>query len=194
MIGVILRPSDSLNNGVQFINNNIFKSLSCSCVGIVNDMKSLSILGLFDGFILQGGSEESLFDMEVVRYCHENNVPLLGICLGMQTMGICFNGELSDCLNHYLNDNLLHEVFIKKDSLLYKIVGKDKILVNSRHNFCCNNSNLFISGVSSDNVVESFEDSSLDFFIGVQWHPEDLFDESSRKLFDYFVSCCQKKH
>ena len=49
-----------------------------------------------------------------------------------------------------------------------------------------------ISAISQDNITESIEDPNTKFFLGLQWHPENLYniDSNSRKIFDYFIKIC----
>ena len=52
-----------------------------------------------------------------------------------------------------------------------------------------------VSGISNDNVIECIEDENKRFFLGVQWHPESMYnyDLNSRKIFDYFIKICNDK-
>lgn len=88
-----------------------------------------------------------------------------------------------DSLNGYV-----HDVSIKKDSMLYEILGASKIKVNSRHMRCIPYTRLDVVAYSEDGIIEAIEDKEKKFFIGVQWHPESLIDdEYSNKLFSFFV-------
>lgn len=142
------------------------------------------------GYIFQGGDTPDEFNLKILKQLKKDHQKVLGICLGMQEMALSNNGELSDIPNH--NKNNLHEITIKKDTLLYKIIKKDKILVNSRHKSSVSKTDFQISSTSKDNITESIEDPNLDFFLGLQWHPENLYDidPSSKKIFDYFINIC----
>ena len=115
---------------------------------------------------------------------YEKYIPVLGICLGMQTMAYLFNGKFDKIDNHNSLEKYVHNINIDKNSKLYKIIRKNKIMVNSRHNECITNTDLNVSSYS--NVIESIEDINKKFFIGVQWHPESLMDENSKNLFESF--------
>lgn len=133
-----------------------------------------------DGIILEGGSYESDLDLEIIKYIYDSNIPCLGICLGMQEMAVLFGGELADVSNHA---DVLHKVNII-DSLVY---GNDSFIVNSNHHSCVVKTDLQICAKSMDGIVEMVEDKRKKFFVGVQWHPENLDDEKALKIFDMFI-------
>ena len=96
-----------------------------------------------------------------------------------------------DIDNH--NKDILHEIMIKKDTLLYKIINEDKTMVNSRHKSSINGTKYIINAVSEDDVIEAIEIPKLKFYLGLQWHPENLYDIdiNSKKVFDYFINVCR---
>ena len=110
-IGVILRSDEnSTGKNVQIIYQNIYKTIieyGANPVGIINDNSSLDLINYCDGFILQGGDNVTEFDYNIVRKCYELDIPLFGICLGMQTMGEVFGGILHQTTinDHYSNNN-----------------------------------------------------------------------------------------
>ena len=118
------------------------------------------------GYIFQGGDDPDDFNLKMLIKLQKENKKVLGICLGMQEMAISNKGKLYDIPNH--KENNLHEISIKKDTLLYKILKKDSILVNSRHKSAVKKTNLKVSSTSKDNIIESIEDPDLDFFLGYQ--------------------------
>ena len=151
-------------------------------------------LNIIDGIILQGGDDYIKEEIELVKYAYKNDIPLLGICLGMQTIGIAMNGTIKKVYNHMKpNIKNVHDVYIKKDSKIYEILNKEKITVNSRHNYALIKTSLDITGYSTDNIIEVIEDKTKKFFIGLQWHPESLEDENSKKIFDYFIKKASEK-
>ena len=85
---------------------------------------------------------------------------------------------------------------IKKDSLLYKIIGQEEIMVNSFHRYhASENAYYAVSAVSEDGYIEGLELKNKTFNLGVQWHPEISynFDNNSKKIIDYFIEVCSKK-
>lgn len=193
MIGVLLRDNNkyTLNKEIKAVIDHYHKI----CIGIYpNNLEEfIEIASLCDGFILQGGSDYTDLEIEFVRYLYENDIPTLGICLGMQMMSV-INGKLEKLkhFNHQSTNLYVHDVFICQDSKLYSILKKERIMVNSRHIEHITNTFLSVSAKSGDSVIEAVEDKNKKFFIGVQWHPESIMDENSTKLFNSFfesVSC-----
>ena len=191
-IGIIGRKNDNKITFNQEVINVIHK-YKCIPIGIIVDFdnnpniefnKIKNIIDLCDGFILQGGSDYYDIDILITKYLYENNIPTLGICLGMQTMAMTFNGTMSEIANHNSKSKYVHSINIDKNSKLYNIIKKDKIFVNSRHNSYIKNTDLDVS--ATNNIIEAIEDKNKKFFIGVQWHPESIIDENSILLFNYF--------
>jgi putative glutamine amidotransferase len=159
----------------------------------------ISQMKLCDGILMPGGFKTNLFDMFILEYAIENDIPMLGICLGMQIMSNYKRKELKNERNnsfieHMVEEGYGHKVTIDKKSKLYQIVKNDSFLVTSRHNYhIYPNEEYVVSSVSDDNYIESIEMPNKKFNLGVQWHPEGLTDEYSKKLFEYFIYCCRCK-
>lgn len=153
--------------------------------------KLKKIMKKIDGVILEGGDDFDKFDLEVVKYIYDNDIPCLGICLGMQMMGCLFDGKMENVKGHMSNKKYVHFVYLNKNGKLYKIFKKRKILVNSRHNSIITETSLNKEAYS--NVLEAVSADNKKFFIGVQWHPESLDDINSYKLFKAFFKSLKKK-
>lgn len=143
------------------------------------------------GIIMQGGDDYKDIHLSIIKYIYDKDIPLLAICMSMQAMGVLFNGRLKIVDNHKSKDNYVHYVNISKNSLLYKIVGMDKLCVNSSHKECLEYTDLTVSAYSD--CIEAIEDNSKKFFLGLQWHPEKMieYDKLERKIFDYFFDICK---
>ena len=153
-------------------------------------------LDICDGVILQGGDEFYDFDLKAIDYLKLKNKPLLGICLGMQTISVNAGASLYEIKDktHKSKDDYVHEIYISKDSLLYKILNKNRLRVNSKHYSGVLNPTLKISAISEDGIIECVEDITKKFFVGVLWHPETMisYDEDQKKILKYFIDICKK--
>ena len=161
-------------------------------------------LDTVDGVLLPGGIEVTSFDRYIVERCIDRDIPVLGICLGMQAMS-CYKSEFkleryddeTSTINHCQDDDdvLTHKVKIKKDSLLYEIIGKEEIMVNSFHHYhVFDNGKFDIVAHAPDGTIEAIEMRDKKFVLGVQWHPEISyeFDENSKLIIDAFINTCKK--
>ena len=185
IIGIITRKSKSEEkHNIDYIYSNISNMIyKCDVIpiGIVLNKNYKSSIDICDGIIFEGGDSFQKYDKEALLYCYKKNIPTLGICLGMQLMGSVFGGKIIDVENH---KNIYHDVIIDKNSKLFNILKKEKIRVNSRHKSVLKNTSLKITSKSLDGYIESIEDSNKKFFIGIQWHPEDI---NQLKIFQKLV-------
>ena len=165
-----------------------------------NDKKKLDfILDKCDGFIVPGGTYWYNFDEYIIKYAIDNKKPLLAICLGFQCLCSMYalNRNEFDMTKRLDNDKhygnpkqYIHEINIVENTKLSKILNKDKIMINSIHHdyidFPMNE--LIVSSISDDNIIEAVELPNHPFLIGLQWHPEYLIDDNSKKIFNEFLN------
>lgn len=193
IIGIITRKSVSEEgHNISIIYKDIEKSIIDNGgipIGITLTFNYKKQIDMCDGIILQGGDDFEEYDLDAVKYIYEIDKPVLGICLGMQLMGVLFGGNLIDVSNHKKTLSYVHSVKINKNSKAYNIFKKDIIKVNSRHKSVVKNTKLKVSGISNDGYIEIVEDTNKKFFIGVQWHPENMieYDSVQKNLFKYFI-------
>ncbi len=147
-----------------------------------------------DAYLFPGGDTITDFDVFVLKEVLEQNKPILGICLGMQLMASYPEKDRSEQIdnsNHKQDGSLyVHQVTIQRGSKLYEVIKRDNINVNSRHAYKIKDAGIFkIVATSPDGVIEAIENSTHQFQIGVQWHPENMIahEESSRKIFQSFL-------
>lgn len=194
-IGIILRKNkNSELKDIYSINKEIFDIVKENN-GHILGVYDIDSLKHCDGVILQGGNDFDDIELEIIKYLYDNDIPTLGICLGMQQMAIIKNGELDEIDNfkHLSSNKYVHDVNIDPVSKLYKILKSEKIKVNSRHKDKVVKTDLDIVAYSSDGIIEAIEDKNKKFFIGVEWHPESLNDEYSNLLFKEFFDSIEKK-
>lgn len=197
IIGIITRSMISKeNHNINIVYEDIVNALDINgalSIGITLNNNYKELINLCDGIIFQGGDDFEKYDLDALKYIYEINKPVLGICLGMQLMGILFNGTMIDIENHKKKLDYVHEVKIKRNSILYNIFKSDIIKVNSRHKSIIKKTNLNVVGISNDGYIEAIEDINKEFFIGVQWHPENMirYDKNQNNLFKYFIKSCK---
>lgn len=191
-IGVVCRIDKTENNDVYVFNKKLCDYLILENVRIIPLINyDISLLKLCDGFILPGGDYETI-DFLIIKYAYEFDLSLLGICMGMQSLGKYFNGNLELVDNHYSKSDY-HFININSLSKIFKILNRSKIKVNSRHKYKLSNTDLKISAYSQDNVIEAIEVPNKKYIIGVQWHPESMisYDIVSKQLLDSFIESCK---
>ena len=128
--------------------------------------------------------------------------PLLGICRGIQFVNAALGGTLyqdlpsqhpSETEHHQTPpyDVPVHDVSIVKGTSLHKILGEEKIAVNSYHHQAVKDlaPELKIMAEAEDGIVEAVCRPENKFLWALQWHPEfsHKTDENSRKIFSAFV-------
>lgn len=157
----------------------------------------IDTLKLCDGIVLQGGSNSDYYEEFTAKYCFENDIPLLGICAGYNNIIRALGGKTkrSDEEKHnQFEKDLAHEITIEKNSLLYKITGTQKLMVNSIHSWEAGQlNNVVASSYAPDGCIESVENTDKKFFLGVKFHPELLANNSPQcdNIFKCFVDACK---
>jgi len=156
--------------------------------------------------------ERDEFEWEIIKRALELELPILGICRGMQLFNVYQGGTLifdipsvTNIVGHakFQGMDQRHEITVGEKTLLHQITGCTKGAVNSSHHQCVENvgNNLLIVARAEDPVVEAiqWEDAeNKPFYLGVQWHPERMVDQNSpfsyniRQAFlDYRRKCQQ---
>ena len=183
LIGIVARKIDNIYK----VNENIVKKIvNNGGIPILilptnfNDL--LSVLSVCDGIIMPGGSDIYDYDRFICKYATDNNVPILGICLGMQIMEEEYLSKTK--VSHY---GTSHNIFTKKGSIINRVIGDT--VVNSRHNDCIiNTKNYNVTARSTDGCIEAIEHKTNKFNVGVQWHPEDL--DNDLLFLEFIKACC----
>ena len=182
IIGIVARKIDSIYK----VNENLVKKVvnngGIPILILPTNFNDLTdILNICDGIIAPGGSDIYDYDRYILDYAIKNDVPILGICLGMQIMEEKYMSKTKTC-----HQGINHNIITKDGSIVGKTVGDT--IVNSRHNECITNVDAYqITARSTDGCIEAIEHKYNKFNVGVQWHPEDLDDDN---LFKVFISNC----
>lgn len=152
-------------------------------------------------------------ELLTVRLAYNRQIPMLGICRGIQTLVTALDGEVDQDIaesfaaahgagraaaaaGHSLikhsqdadRSEPTHTVRISRESVLYSLYKTETLAVNSIHHQAVRASGrrFSVSAKAPDGVIEAIESSEFKPFIGVQWHPEWL-SESGQVLFRWLV-------
>ena len=144
------------------------------------------------------GIHRELDNIEIMLVKKFSGRPILGICRGIQLLNVAFGGSLIQDLpyaseHRYNNGDQCHEIFVSKDSFLYKLYG-ERFNVNSAHHQGVDRlaSGFSATAHSQDGCIEAMERDNI---FAVQWHPERMTLEHRRpdtvdglKVFEFFLS------
>jgi putative glutamine amidotransferase len=146
-------------------------------------------------------------ELRLVRWALADRKPLLGVCRGVQVINVAAGGTLfqdvasqygaavkHDCFpspGGYARNALTHGVSVTAGSRLERVLGVASAPVNSMHHQGIKDlaPGLVASAIAPDGLIEGIEGTNGQFLLGVQWHPEELADDSEpmRRLFTAFV-------
>jgi putative glutamine amidotransferase len=183
------------------------------------------IIGQLDGLLLAGGGDvhpryfnqdlngaevESIdlkrdeLELTLARHALAVDLPLFGICRGCQVLNVAAGGGmLQDLPGHRSPQDQvrLHGVVIDLGTRLKRIVGEDAIEVNTYHHQGIDLSTLapelIPSGAAQPDawLLEALESPRHRWVVGVQWHPERLFElpPAHQRLWESFLAACSKE-
>lgn len=159
----------------------------------------ISQIEICDGIILQGGLEMDNYEFIISKYCYENNIPILGICAGQNAIAKALGGTTYKIPNpemHNVSRDYVHSIKIDRNSKFYSIIGSDEIMVNSLHTNSIDKCP-YLDKVAfcEDGYPDVIEAKDRDFYIGVRFHPEDLYnkDEKINNIFKIFIDICKRE-
>jgi putative glutamine amidotransferase len=140
------------------------------------------------------------FDRALLDAALERDIPVLGVCYGMQLVALRRGGSLhydlasdvTGAAEHRLGEGR-HRVKLEPGSRLAEITGKSELSVSSRHHQAVSDPgpDFRVSARSDDGVIEAIETPG-GFCVGVQWHPESHCDAESDALFRAFVEAAKR--
>ncbi len=195
----------------------------------IQDQNLVEVFSTLDGILLSGGG-----DVEISRYGGQPHpkvdgvipsrddleiqltemamfyqVPLLGICRGIQVMNVALGGTLFTDIPDQLGTTIAHStdkgipketinhvVNLEATSWLALLTQKEQLPVNSRHHqgILQLAGGLQVMATSPDGLVEAVQVLDHPYGIGVQWHPENLSNhEHARLLFESFIVAAQEQ-
>lgn len=149
-------------------------------------------------------------ELTLARWALEANLPVLGICRGIQLLNVAAGGSLYQHLpaqlpatqrhNYRLQDSAwetpTHEVRVEPESKLAAVMGEEEVKTNSFHHQAVKEvaPGFRPTAWAPDGVIEAIEHDGKPFAVAVQWHPEGMFrsDTYARRIFEAFVEACNK--
>lgn len=144
-------------------------------------------------------------ELGLFRLALDMNLPVLGICRGIQVMNVALGGtlfqdietQLEGAIKHPCYDtprDKVHEVTVMEGSWLSRANGLRKFSVNSRHHQGIKTlgKGLVATAYSKDGLVEAVDYPAGRFVTAVQWHPESLCDRyaEAQAIFNAFAEAC----
>lgn len=149
-------------------------------------------------------------EIDLFNRMYQKKKPILGICRGAQLINAALGGSIyQDVPSQFKRDLPLahnqpfyytspcHRVSLSENTRLRQIAGSASIEVNSMHHQAVKDAapGLTVCGHASDGLIEALEMKEYPYLIGVQWHPEFLYESCSHaeNLFKSFVNACGSK-
>ena len=141
--------------------------------------------------------ERDLPELLIARLAYNRQIPMLGICRGIQTLATAFGGKVSQDISDVATvkhsqdadrSEATHSVTIDENSTLFNIYKVDKVMVNSFHHQAVAEAGdkFRVVAKSADGIIEAMESAEFKSILGVQWHPECL--EEGLPLFQWLVA------
>ena len=169
--------------------------LGAECTVLRNDEVTVTDAQDYDGVLVSPGPgipEAAGVSIELVKFCAENKIPLLGVCLGHQAIGVAFGGVVSrapELLHgktsqvHHNERGVLHGLRDGFTATRYHSLAIERDSISSE------NSELEITGWTESGVVMAVCHKSLPIH-GVQFHPESVLTEGGHHLLANWLVIC----
>ena len=209
-----MRTDDSFKDIYRYGNNFVKKIIENGgipfFIPLYNNEVIYEVLDSCDGLLLPGGNRILQANLDIVDYFYKKRKPMLGICLGMQTLAsysVSVSKEVEDKVvvliengvNHWhevtreTEMNTVHKDYVEENTILFDILKKKEIMVNSIHKCMAKGvgKDFVVSALSEDGIIEGIELKDKSYFVvGVQFHPEVL--PQYNEIFKRFVEECKK--
>ena len=174
-------------NLVQYL-----QQLGAECTVVRNDAVAADAASNYDGVLISPGPgtpEKAGVSVAMIKHCAEHSIPLFGVCLGHQAIGVAFGATVSRA------PELLHG----KTSLVYH--NQEGVLLDlpspftatRYHSLCVEKDSvpntLHITGVTDSGLVMSMQHVTLPIQ-GVQFHPESVLTEHGHQMLANWLVMC----
>jgi putative glutamine amidotransferase len=228
IIGITCTTADSTNAiGISYISAIENAGGTPILLPLVqNNSCTADFLSVIDGLLLSGGVDADPFlygeeprpalgridvdkdrvEMSLIAKTLEIDLPILGICRGIQILNVAAGGTLYQDISMYSSTILKHRqdaprsyathaIEVQEGNRLLDILGQSSIRVNSFHHQAVRKAapGFIVSAIARDGIVEGIESAHHSFAIGVQFHPELMWQNNPpiTALFVAFVSAAK---
>jgi putative glutamine amidotransferase len=151
-------------------------------------------------------------ELTLLRWAIEADKPVLAVCRGIQALNVACGGTLFQDVaaqvpaaikhdyfptrdNPHCRNYLAHPIAVRSDTRLGRILGAERVPVNSMHHQAIKRlgHGLVVSASAPDGVIEAVEGADGRYLVAVQWHPEELADSDPgmRRLFTTFLDAAR---
>ena len=153
-------------------------------------------------------SQLDTFEVALATWGLQRDMPILGICRGMQLINVVlggtlyqdisaqYPGSLQHCRDDLERRERAHYVTVDQGSLMKDILNTRQLAVNSFHHQAIKEpgDGVRICGRADDGITEFIEVTHHHFVLGIQCHPEDMYREvpAFARLFQAFVHICSE--
>ena len=177
-------------NLVQYL-----QQLGAECTVVRNDAIKVSEAAKYDGVLISPGPgtpEAAGISVELVKYCADKKIPLLGVCLGHQAIAVAYGATVSRApeLLHGKTSVVTH----KNNSVLTDIPSP--FTATRYHSLAIERetlpSELEITGQTDSGVIMAVQHKSLPI-CGVQFHPESVLTEHGYQMIGNWLEICGDK-
>lgn len=186
---------------VTVANVNDMERICANCDGLIIPGSATDINPkYYGGEDMPGAVDEYALDAALIRYFHEHQKPIFGICGGHQALNVYFGGTLKrvdDPSGHVeAPEKPCHRIQIEPGTFTAEAFGTETAVVNSYHNWEIGKlaPNLKVAARTFDGVIEAVE-SCKDKVFATQWHPERSFHDANEnpldsRILENFVKLC----
>ena len=177
-------------NLVQYL-----QQLGAECTVLRNDEVQASAASDYDGVLISPGPgtpEEAGVSIAMIKYCAENKIPLFGVCLGHQAIGVAFGATVSrapELLHgktsqvHHTGAGVFHSIPTPFTATRYHSLAVEPATISK---------DLEVTGKTESGVVMSMRHKTLPIE-GVQFHPESVLTEHGHLMLANWLTQCGDK-
>ena len=178
-------------NLVQYL-----QQLGAECTVVRNDAVQAHDAANYDGVLISPGPgvpEKAGVSVEMIKFCAEKKIPLFGVCLGHQAIGVAFGATVSRApellhgktsLVHHQQQGVLEDLPSPFTATRYHSLCVERDTVGA---------DLEITGATESGIVMSMRHRTLPIE-GVQFHPESVLTEHGHQMLANWLNACGDKN